>query len=361
MKGLGVTYHRPVAIWLFIGLIMVLGQIWIGGVTRLTGSGLSITKWDIVTGTLPPLSDVQWESEFALYRQTPQYDLINKGMSMSDFKFIYFWEYLHRLWARLMGIVFIVPFVWFWRRGYLSSRLKKLLGGLVLLAALTASFGWIMVASGLIERPWVNAYKLSVHLLLGFSVFTYLYIIYRNYEGNAIKWNRCKVTTTLVVGIIIQIFLGGMMSGMRTGFAFPTWPLMHGEVIPNVLLDPGSWAIDSVIQYDEDVFMPALVQFLHRGLAYMIGLTGIFLSVFFLIRSRWGWQAKVVLIFCLILTTQIVVGVFTLLAFKDGVPIVLGSLHQMLGLGLLVSAVHMLVISKSGLRLAYSKKNPAFN
>jgi len=146
----------------------------------LTGSGLSITKWDVVTGTIPPLSEVAWEAEFELYKATPQYEMINDGMEMGSifqggtFKFIYFWEYLHRLWARTMGFVFAIPFVMFLARGMLSKRLIKDLGIVILLAAIVASMGWIMVASGLIHRPWVNGYKLSMHLSLAFVLAGYL-------------------------------------------------------------------------------------------------------------------------------------------------------------------------------------------
>ena len=157
-------YRKAVKVWLIIGLVMIFFQVVIGGVTRLTGSGLSITKWEIVTGTLPPLSDSQWLEEFELYKATPQYQKINEGMSLSDFKFIYFWEYFHRLWARSMGFVFLFPFLFFWWKGWIDKPLMQRLGITVLLAAIVASFGWIMVASGLIDRPWVIAYKLTSRL-----------------------------------------------------------------------------------------------------------------------------------------------------------------------------------------------------
>lgn len=128
-------------------------------------------KMEIVTGTLPPLNDEGWNDEFNKYQETPQYEKLNKGMSLSEFKFIYFWEYFHRLWARIMGIVFIVPFLLFYTKGMLSRNMLTDLGVVIFLAALAACFGWIMVASGLIDRPWVNAYKLSIHLLLGIAVF----------------------------------------------------------------------------------------------------------------------------------------------------------------------------------------------
>ena len=165
---------RAVRIWILTGLVMVFFQIFIGGVTRLTGSGLSITRWEVVTGAIPPLSQADWEEAFNLYQQTPQYHKINKGMTLGEFKFIYFWEYFHRLWARLMFFVFVFPFAWFWWRGMLSPLLRRRLWVVVLLAGLEGFFGWIMVASGLTKRPWVNAYNLTLHLSMGIIIFGYL-------------------------------------------------------------------------------------------------------------------------------------------------------------------------------------------
>jgi heme a synthase len=168
------TDRKWITTWLFIGVVMVFFQILLGGITRLTGSGLSITRWEIVTGTVPPLNATEWQEAFDLYKETPQYQQINAGMSLSQFKFIFFWEYLHRLWARTMGFVFLFPFIFFlWRRSLSKEILRRLLV-VVILAAVAALFGWIMVASGLINRPWVNAYKLTVHLCLGISLFIFL-------------------------------------------------------------------------------------------------------------------------------------------------------------------------------------------
>ena len=167
-------YPRSVQLWLIVGLIMVVGQIVIGGITRLTESGLSITEWKPLSGAMPPLNEADWAVEFGKYQESPQYAKIFADISLSDFKFIYFWEWFHRQWARTMGLAFIVGFLVFWRKGYLNPPLMRRLGVVVLLAALAASFGWIMVASGLIDRPWVNAYKLTLHLALGLSLFAYL-------------------------------------------------------------------------------------------------------------------------------------------------------------------------------------------
>ena len=187
---------------------MVFVQILVGGVTRLTGSGLSITRWDIVTGTIPPLNDIAWEEAFNLYKQTPQYQKINQGMDMSEFKFIFFWEYIHRLWARTMGFVFLIPFLFFLLKRSIKQETLRNLGVVVSLAAAAAFFGWVMVASGLVNRPWVNAYKLTVHLGLGISLFIYLFYTFLKERGFTIElipniWRR--VMTTLFILAIIQV------------------------------------------------------------------------------------------------------------------------------------------------------------
>lgn len=311
----------------------------IGGVTRLTGSGLSITKWDIITGSIPPLDESSWEEEFSLYRETPQYKLINKGMSLSEFKMIYFWEYLHRLWARWMGLIFLFPFLWFWKKGYLNPVLLKRLGVLVGLAAVTASFGWIMVASGLVERPWVNAYKLSLHLLLGFSVFLYLvYILVNEFWPKGVGTASVKQRRDLLVFIImilVQVFLGGMMSGMKAGYAYPTWPDMHGSFIPEIILDGSQWTVHNLVNYDDNGFMIAIVQLLHRFVAYILIIIG--LKYFYSYRHAVNKPVYNLIhtLLIILLITQITLGIFTLFGFQEGMPVALASAHQMCALLLL--------------------------
>jgi heme a synthase len=332
--------------WLFIGLILVAGQILIGGITRLTGSGLSITRWEIVTGTLPPLNEEQWTLAFDLYKETPQYRLINQGMALSDFKYIYFWEYFHRLWARSMGLIFVFPFLYFlWKRRLSRVLIRKLLL-LVLLAAITASFGWIMVASGLLARPWVNAYKLGVHLLLGFSVFIWLFHIWYTYPGGARRASDLvpddKVSGWFVFLIVLQIFMGGLVSGMKAGYAYPTWPLYNGHWVPSVLLESGYWNFHSFVDYDESGFMAAFVQFAHRNLAYVIALFALFYGwrirkSGFLVSGVSMWS---ILMYGVVLI-QVLLGIFTLLGFRSGMPVVLASLHQFTGLMLLTLIFHL--------------------
>lgn len=336
------TYPWPVRLWLLVGVVMVFGQIVIGGITRLTGSGLSITKWEIVTGTVPPLNETAWEEEFELYRATPQYAKINEGMSLREFKFIYFWEYFHRLWARSMGFVFLIPFIIFWRRRWLDRPLMKRLGITVALAAVVASFGWIMVASGLIERPWVNAYKLTMHLSLACVLYGYLlwttFGVWQpgqeNYAPAGLKKGALWITAVLA----LQIVLGGIMSGAKAALFYPTWPDMNGALVPPVLLDESYWTVENLVNYDATLFMPALVQLLHRTVAYL-------LTIMILYYGWRAWKSGIsgyfrtgVNMLITMLIIQILLGIFTVVNSKGTIPVDLGVLHQA-GAILLLSVV----------------------
>ena len=336
-------YSNWIKAWLITGLIMVFFQVVIGGITRLTGSGLSITKWEIVLGTFPPLNSGQWEEAFDLYKATPQYEKINAGMSMQDFKFIYFWEYIHRLWARLMGFVFLIPFITFWLRGMFDKMLKIRLVVVFLLAALVASFGWIMVASGLINRPWVNAYKLTMHLSLALVLYAYLYwttlkVLIPNTSKLGISWIR-NFGLSILVLLATQIVLGGIMSGMKAGLNFPTWPAIDGGIIPKVLLDSNMWTLENFENYDNGTaFMPALIQFLHRNLAYLLTLL---ISIFVIIILKLKTNPLLRIssfILILLLATQVLLGILTLLNCIGRVPLLFGVLHQAFAL-LLLSAM----------------------
>lgn len=326
------AYPAIVRWWLVIGVVMVIGQVVIGGITRLTGSGLSITKWEIVTGTLPPMNAAAWEEAFDLYKATPQYAKINDGMSVSEFKFIYFWEYFHRLWARLMGFVFAIPFFIFWRRRWLDKPLIRRLGVTVLLAAIVASFGWIMVASGLINRPWVNAYKLTMHLSLAFILYSYLlWTTFKAWQPNVPRFPQPMLKTlakwvTFVTAI--QIVLGGIMSGSRAGLWFPSWPDMKGKFIPDVLLDSSMWTVENFVNYDATLFLPALIQFIHRGTAYILTIMVLYF-VWKLIKgqyTRYINTGAILLISMLII--QILLGIFTVIFCIGTIPVALGVLHQ---------------------------------
>lgn len=324
---------RSVKIWLITGLVMIVVQVVIGGITRLTGSGLSITRWDIVTGSIPPLGEQAWQDAFALYQQTPQYQKINQGMSLGDFKFIYFWEYFHRLWARLMFVVFVIPFGWFLWRGMMSRRLLPRMLMVVALAGLEGFFGWIMVASGLIKRPWVNAYNLTLHLCMALVIFCYLlwttFIAIQPRPAATDAPPRFgRFAWGLVLLAFVQIALGAMMSGTKAGLFYPTWPDMHGAYLPGVLLDGNNWQVAHFLDYDTNPFMPALIQFLHRNTAYL--LTG--LVVYFVWQMRKQLQGSVLqragVVALGALALQVTLGILTLLGCQGHIPVALGVLHQ---------------------------------
>ena len=323
---------KAVKAWMIAGLIMVFMQVVIGGITRLTGSGLSITKWEIVTGTIPPLSETAWNEAFELYKQTPQYQRINTGMQLSEFKFIFFWEYFHRLWARLMFFVFIIPFGWFLYKGMFSRRLLPRMVVVVLLAGLEGFFGWIMVASGLTKRPWVNAYNLTLHLTMALIIFSYLlwttFIAYQPKPETYSNKRYRQFGTGLLLLTFVQLALGAMMSGTKAGLFFPTWPDIGGVFIPEVLVDGSNWQSVRFIEYDTHPFMPALLHFLHRNTAYLLSILVLFfvyrvqrqaISPFFR-RANW--------IMVGVLITQVTLGIVTLINCKAKIPVDLGVAHQ---------------------------------
>ena len=325
-----------------LGCFLLFMQVIIGGITRITGSGLSITKWEIVTGTLPPLNEASWNVEFDKYKATPQYELLNDGMPLSDFKFIYFWEYFHRLWARMMGFAFLIPAVFFTLRKWMDRRLWRKMAPVIGFAMLAAVFGWIMVASGLIERPWVNAYKLSIHLSIAVITFAFLvratlYSQLSEVRGKA-RSEIPKIFIALGLLLGVQIVFGGIMSGMRAGLVYPTWPDMGGQLIPDVLTDGEMWSITHLEYYERTAFAPALIQFLHRGTAYLLAI---------IVYLGWRSYRKLDIIsthrrfgiFSLVLAFQIIVGIMTVVSCKGSIPLGLGVLHQAIALILVGSYV----------------------
>ncbi|MEP7320806.1 MAG: COX15/CtaA family protein [Saprospiraceae bacterium] len=327
--------NKYVRSWLILGITMIFLQILIGGITRLTGSGLSITKWDIVTGVIPPLNENQWNKQFDLYKQTPQYQKINTGMNLGKFKWIFFWEYLHRLWARSMGFVFIIPIVIFWVRNMLKKTLKKDLIIVFFLAGLSGAFGWIMVASGLINRPWVNAYKLSMHLGIALMTLSYLWWTYLKStsigEKQKLPLGINRFSLIFLIAVSFQIILGGMMSGMKAALMFPTFPLMGSNLIDPIIFDSSSWQWIHFKDYDVYPFLSALVQLLHRFMAMTILTLGIVAWI--------KWKFGLLKWIGLILLVQILLGIFTLIYSIGKIPVGLGVLHQGTGILLLLGSI----------------------
>ncbi len=346
-------FTRTIRIWLIIGLVMLIGQVILGGITRLTGSGLSITRWDIVSGIIPPLNTAQWQEAFELYKQTPQYHKINSHFDLSDFKFIYFWEYFHRLWVRILGFIFLIPFIVFIVRKQINFYLVKRLFLVVFFTALTASAGWIMVKSGLINRPWVNAYKLSLHFILAtvsIGFMTKAVADVYNYKSDK-KKHDSKSLLVLVFITFTQMVFAGLMAGMKAGLYFPSWPDMNGYFIPEVLQNAKNWNWHNLTNYDTYIFAPALIQFIHRLLAYLLLILTI--SIYLKYRKQTSkltqfWLSTITIL----VVVQILLGVLTVLNIKPGIPLTYGVLHQLVGVLFFISTLFLYFTTRDNTNLA---------
>lgn len=324
---------KPVAIWLFVVAAMVLAMVIVGGATRLTDSGLSITEWKPVTGALPPLSQADWDAEFALYKQIPQYSQLNAGMTMADFQTIYWWEWSHRLLGRLVGLVFFVPFAWFAIRRQLPRRLFLRLGGIFLLGGLQGAVGWWMVASGLTHRVSVAPERLTVHLGLAFALLgLLLWTAFDAWAGTARQtlpspWGR---RAAALLGLIyLQVLLGALVAGNDAGLIYNDWPLMNGALIPDDYLGANLWATLAHSQ--------GAVQFHHRIVAYV--LTGVALAMgFFAWRSSYLARESKLLAVAVAagVGLQAILGVVTLVMRA---PVGLSIAHQLAAALVLMLAV----------------------
>jgi cytochrome c oxidase assembly protein subunit 15 len=330
-----VNYSRGIKGWLFIGVVMVFVQVLVGGITRLTESGLSITKWEVVKGSLPPMTEEAWLAEFELYKTTPQYKEVNEGMSLSDFKFIYFWEFIHRFWARLMGFVFLIPFLYFLWKKKIDKPLFKNLLVVIGLAMLAATFGWIMVKSGLIERPWVNAYKLSLHLLIAFAVFASLFWTFLsvyNWERRVgLAQNVFRWMWVVLCLYVVQVFFGGILSGMKAAVIFPTWPDMNGAYLPEIIFDKQQWTSYNFNYYDKNSFTPALIHFLHRNTGYLLFFVGSYFAYKLYKIGRFNgekWLKVAGISVFIVLCMQVTLGIITVLMSIGKIPVLWGVLHQ---------------------------------
>ncbi|MGB6117724.1 MAG: COX15/CtaA family protein [Mesorhizobium sp.] len=261
-----VANRRAVRIWLYVVLVVLFSLFLVGGGTRLTDSGLSITEWKPIHGVIPPLNEAEWQEELAKYREIPQYQQINKGMSLEDFKTIFWWEWAHRLIARLVGLVMALPLAYFWLSGRLERHLKPKLLGLLALGGFQGFVGWWMVTSGLSERTEVSQYRLATHLLLACVIFTLVMWVARGLAahsaGRSSDTTR-KLAVAMVLLILLQIGLGALVAGLDAGMAYNTWPLMDGAVVPGDLLIRNPWWIN----FFEN---PKTVQFTHRIGAYVL-------------------------------------------------------------------------------------------
>ncbi|MBS1918036.1 MAG: COX15/CtaA family protein [Bacteroidetes bacterium] len=351
-KSLVQNNSRAVANWVLIGVFMLLVQVILGGITRLTGSGLSITEWDVITGFVPPLNSQQWVTEFEKYRQTPQYNLLHSDFTLPDFKFIFFWEWFHRFWARMVGVVFIIGFVYLvWKRKMKQEMIRPLLT-LFLLGALQGAVGWIMVASGLTgDAIYVKPTKLAIHFVLALGLICYAFWfalqllvpqkeIIRNPSLRKWSWG-------IIIILFFQLLFGALMAGHKAANAAPTWPTINGDWFPEYLFKQSPLLINFI---DNKI----TVQFVHRLLAYLLFiLTAIWTvkayrsSVTSISFSKRRW-----LPFFMVFV-QVALGIITVLsstqivASKWGIFEWFAQFHQITGMLFLLSMIYMLYLVRS--------------
>ena len=316
----GTESQRAVARWLFFVSFLLLAMVVLGGVTRLTDSGLSITEWKPVTGALPPLSAEAWEQEFANYRQIPQYEQLNKGMTLDEFKRIFWFEWAHRLLGRLIGFVFLVPYLWFLLRGKLDRPMAWRLGGILLLGGAQGALGWFMVASGLSERISVSQYRLAAHLSLAFiihaSVFWTALDLWRGRVARIVAPGLAAVAGVSILLVFVQIVLGAFVAGLDAGLAYNTWPLMDGDWVPAGLFTTVPAWIDP---FENNI----TAQFLHRHFAILVAVVMIALAL--RVRMRVPVAAGAAVAVAVAVVAQVLLGIWTLIAV---VPVWLGAVHQ---------------------------------
>jgi cytochrome c oxidase assembly protein subunit 15 len=325
---------RPVRWWLIAVAAMIVAMVLVGGATRLTESGLSIVEWKPVTGAIPPLDESHWIAAFEAYKQIPQYRELNSGMTLHEFKTIFWWEWSHRLLGRVIGMVFLLPFLWFLWRGILTSELKKRLWVIFGLGGLQGAVGWWMVASGLTKRVEVSQYRLAAHLMLALIIFAAIVWTLRRLSDRApvLAASRLRVTSWVLLGLtFLQIYFGALVAGLRAGRVFNTWPEIDGALIPSA----------SRLFFEEpwwrNMFDNTLtVQFQHRMTAYVLFALAIW-HVIDAIRARAG--APVVngaLWLAASIAVQAALGILTLL---HQVPIDLALTHQAVAIVVLTLAI----------------------
>jgi cytochrome c oxidase assembly protein subunit 15 len=345
---------KRVARWLLAGVLMVIIQIALGGITRLTGSGLSITEWEVVTGLLPPLSETGWFAEFEKYKGTPQYQLLNSDFSIGDFKFIFFWEWFHRLWARLLGLVFAAGFVFFLVKGSFRRSMIMPLVILFLLGGLQGFVGWIMVASGLVgDAVYVKPTRLALHFVFALGLLSYTFWFYLKLTVRPIQVKAASkiypVIIALLVLMIVQLLYGALMAGHKAASAAATWPDINGSVFhPAGLYKTGHGWLNFI---DNKI----MVHFIHRGAAYLILLSGIWLT--FQLSKLVPHQSQLYKARFLplgVIILQVFLGIFSVLSSTGIVSNHWGpfewmaQLHQLTGMALLLVMVYLIYLTKGG-------------
>lgn len=300
--------NRKYKVWIYTIISMVLLMVVVGGITRLTGSGLSIVEWQPVVGAVPPLSDSAWQEVFNKYQQSPQFQLVNHAMTLSEFKFIFFWEFIHRLIGRLIGFVIILPMIFWWRK--MTPVFKKKMFFAILLGGLQGVIGWYMVKSGLINEPRVSHYRLATHLVAALLILNYLVWVLQT-ELKQKKLNSLlKFDLIILLLLFVQIIYGAFTAGLKAGHLYNEFPMMGAGFFPDGFLGLSPW-------FHNFLENPAAIQWFHRWL----GISILAVSIFE-IAKHYSLKAKV---FFLLVTTQVIFGITTLLFH---VPISTAVMHQ---------------------------------
>ncbi|MET3521048.1 COX15/CtaA family protein [Mesorhizobium abyssinicae] len=307
--------------WLYFVLLVLFALVLVGGATRLTESGLSITEWQPIHGVIPPLNDAEWQEEFQRYQQIPQYAELNKGMSIAAFKSIFWWEWVHRILARSVGVVFALPLLFFWATRRIERGLGLKLVGILLLGGLQGAIGWWMVASGLVDRVSVSQYRLATHLTLAALIFTATMVVARGlapHSEPAADRSTQRLAGVIVLLALVQIYLGGLVAGLDAGLSYNTWPLMDGRVTPGdlLLLEP-AWR-----NFFEN---PKTVQFVHRIGAYTVFAVALWHMIATRRRLPGTTHARRATLLFLIVLVQASIGIGTLLM---QVPLHMALTHQ---------------------------------
>jgi cytochrome c oxidase assembly protein subunit 15 len=340
--------NRSVAYWVLAGTLMLFIQVLLGGITRLTGSGLSITEWNVITGAIPPINHAQWMEEFAKYKQTQQFHLLNADFNLSDFKFIFFWEWFHRLWARLVGVVFIIGFVFLLYKRKLKVDMIMPLLILFFLGLLQAVIGWIMVASGLTgDALYVQPTKLALHFIFAIGLISYAFwfslklLLPVTRVRNA-RWIR-GFSIVLLALVFLQLLFGALMAGNKAAANAPNWPRINGDWIPEKMFSQSPMLINFIGN-------KITIHFIHRNLAYLI-LLGISIWTVRLFRSGIIRTQRGRLLFPLILVLlQIILGILALIVSPGIVAnrwVIfdwVALLHQINGMLLLFSLIYAIYV-----------------
>ena len=332
-------HARALRIWLATLALLIVVMVMVGGATRLTGSGLSITEWQPIIGVVPPLSDADWDKAFATYQKIPQYTELKRGMSLDEFKTIFWWEWAHRFLGRLIGVVFSVPFLGFWLAGYIPRAYLPRLISLFLLGGLQGAVGWYMVKSGLVDRTDVSQYRLAAHfgtalLILGYT----LWLLFglgaeaREDHHGALLRAPIWVAGSILGLIFLQLLAGALVAGLEAGFGFNTWPLINGAFIPNGLGEASPWYLNPFEN-------PLTVQFDHRMLGYSVVAACFAQLAWLALRHAPPQLIDSALTLALIASLQALLGVWTLLLV---VPIPLGVAHQTGAVAVFCAAVYHL-------------------